>query len=268
MVVQQHVGNLTTAKPSIAELNSKLRASNKSDTSTTAGAAADQPVSALAKALKTVEGTKSPEGAYPPGTVHLARGGQILDELAALDKNLGVMDGEAVDLSVYPQLGPLHAQLKTTAAPEVLISKEDESTQLDTKDIQIDCTTESTTTAAATDTTAEETGASVDSTTALTENADMEATAEAEATSTDGPPPFPVVSSPKPPTARSRLSSLLDWSEAFKGPSEAVATNTVHLVVLQHGFLGLSYDMQLIENSLRLEMAGSVEVMYIAYAFY
>lgn len=34
----------------------------------------------------------------------------------------------------------------------------------------------------------------------------------------------------------------------------------VHLIVLQHGFLGMGYDMQLIENSLRLDLSYRVEV--------
>lgn len=265
MVVQQYVGSITTTKPSIAELNSKLRASivkPSADSSASSTSSADPQASALALALRNVEGLKTPEGAYPSGTVHLARGGQILDELAVVDKNLGVMDGEAVDLSAYPQLLPLGLKLKSAGPPAGAIEAvvgQNEDTQLDAKDIQIDCSEPT----SLTDTKNEDAGdADVEADASATaEGADSSdvTTADAVPIGADVPPPFPVVHSPKPPTARSRLSSLLNWSDAFKAPSE-VEASAVHLVVLQHGFLGLSYDMQLIENALRLEMTGSVEV--------
>lgn len=42
------------------------------------------------------------------------------------------------------------------------------------------------------------------------------------------------------------------------------AASPVHLVVLQHGFLGQGYDMQMIENALRLELGFAVEVTFIS----
>lgn len=251
MVVQQYVGTRTsTAKPSIAELNSKLRAGNKPTDSV---ASADQPVSALLLALKAVEEVKSPEGAYPAGTVYLARGGQVLDELTLVDRNLGLLDGEGVDLSGYPQLAPLSVKAKTAGTSVEDTSKESETTQLDTKNIELDFSD-----AIAHESTADQAG-DIDSPAEAGVSAEMR-TSDPEPASADGPLAFPVVSQPSAANAHSKLSSQLNWSDAFKIPSEAASTNTVHLVVLQHGFLGLSYDMQLIENSLRLEMAGSVEV--------
>lgn len=278
MVVQQYVGNLTSAKPSIAELNSRLRASINPDVAA-AAAAAEQSASALSQAIKAVGGLKNPEGGYPPGTVYLARGGQILDELTVVDRNLGVMDGEAVDLLAYPQLLPLGHSKNGSSGGVVVgaVSKENEGTPLDTKDIQVNCAEGEEVTSSATKNA---------SSAVQTEQVKTAATRAAQATSTapdaaepanaaDAPPPFPIVRSPKHHAGNGNSStsssgtssaqgrhnnSLLNWSDAFKAPGEVAETNTVHLVVLQHGFLGLSYDMQMIENALRLELPGKVEV--------
>jgi hypothetical protein len=51
-----------------------------------------------------------------------------------------------------------------------------------------------------------------------------------------------------------------DFVAAYKTLNATRPSSNVHLVVLQHGFLGFGYDMQLIDNALRLELGFAVEV--------
>jgi hypothetical protein len=52
-----------------------------------------------------------------------------------------------------------------------------------------------------------------------------------------------------------------DFVAAYKTLTAARPSSNVHLVVLQHGFLGFGCDMQLIDNALRLELGFAVEVI-------
>jgi hypothetical protein len=50
------------------------------------------------------------------------------------------------------------------------------------------------------------------------------------------------------------------WSDVIESIRTGSSNHHLHLIVLQHGFLGGSYDMQLIDNSIRLELPGYISV--------
>jgi hypothetical protein len=88
---------------------------------------------------------------------------------------------------------------------------------------------------------------------------DGEATARSENGDT-----APTTSSKEDPSVSSKDNSTglieHDFVSDLRQIQTRPARRHVHLIVLQHGFLGMGYDMQLIENSLRLDLSHRVEV--------
>jgi hypothetical protein len=74
----------------------------------------------------------------------------------------------------------------------------------------------------------------------------------------DGPAGAPKASEPE--TARGSSLPTPDFVSAYQRHRARAPSRYVHLVVLQHGFLGQAYDMHLIENAIRLDFPGTVEV--------
>lgn len=64
----------------------------------------------------------------------------------------------------------------------------------------------------------------------------------------------------EPDTARVSSIPIPDFVSAYQRHRARAPSRYVHLVVLQHGFLGQAYDMHLIENAIRLDFPGTVEV--------
>ena len=260
MLLQQYIGDSSKAKPSLAELNAKL-AHHKSGE---AEVEENPPYCALIEAVKAVkELPTAPDQAMPAGSVFLARGGLLLDEARKLKANSEVDDGEVVDLTAYPVLLPILSAFSSPKAVTVAVTHED---------------------AAALSASGDHT--STDSIASIVHPKEL---ASVTTPSTDDSPHSEMGYEDSPQvTPVSRVTSMswsskskLNWSEFSSTlmptmPAEALASPgrvvklasslpPSHVVVLQHGFLGQSYDMQLIENAIRLEFPGRVEVNFLMF---
>lgn len=262
MVLQQYIGE-TNAKPSLAELNARLH--HKTETE-------EPPSCALTEAVKAVkELKKSPDDTIPPGSVFLARGGLLLEETRKLKANSEVEEGEVVDLSLYPVLRPIldstfsspkastHDDAPTSPTLSPILSPNGSYTGVGSALIV-----------------PKEVGSVV---TSSDNSPRSDAGSEQES-----PHTFSLArvasTSFSSKSNSGRYSAKLNWADfsstlAPTLPAEAVASPArvgklatsvppSHVVVLQHGFLGQSYDMQLIENAIRLEFPGRIEVSFIS----
>lgn len=263
MILQQYIGD-TNAKPSLAELNARLHhKSNESE---------EPSVScALMEAVKTVkELKKSPEDVIPRGSVFLARGGLLLEEARKLKGNSEVEEGEVVDLSQYPVLRPIldttFSSPKASTADEAPMSPVgsgggSEHTGFDAPLVV-----------------PREVGSSVVTSTDNSPRSDAGSEQESPSPQTFSLARAASTSLSTKSNTSGRFSAKLNWADfsstlAPTLPAEVVASPArvgklatsvppSHVVVLQHGFLGQSYDMQLIENAIRLEFPGRVEVSF------
>ena len=256
MLLQQYIGD-TNAKPSLAELNARLAASHhKGDH--------EEPAScALSEAVKAVkELKKNPEDTLPAGSVFLARGGLLLEEARKLKPNTEIDEGEVVDLSLYPVLRPI---LATTISSSKLSAQDSLSPISPRSDVDAEALVAS----------PHSNVADVDSATSARSELGFEEEESPSTPSQSAPASFSSKSS-----TSGRFSAKLNWADFSSTlasntlPAEAVAVPARvgklatsvppnHVVVLQHGFLGQSYDMQLIENAIRLEFPGTVEVSFL-----
>lgn len=184
--------------------------------------------SALTRNVEAARRIAEQNKAFPVGTVLLARGGELFEDSKSERRSLLPRDGHVLDMQSYPALRPLPLPTPEPPAP-TLPARTPES------------------------------AAGEDISTLNIRDIALEGASEPAKDASAAVPPATGA------TGSEDVAAAPDFVSAYQRHRARPPSRYVHLVVLQHGFLGQAYDMHLIENAIRLDFPGMVEVSAVCF---
>jgi hypothetical protein len=176
--------------------------------------------SVLARSVKAARRLAEQNKAFPVGTVLLARGGEVLGEVESEGVALVPRDGQVLDPLSYPALKHISISTQDSSDPAVPAAVSSASAE-----------------------------PAVEEGIGNLNIGDVKLGGALSSSPADALELVPEATVPSP-----------DFVSAYQRHWARAPSRYVHLVVLQHGFLGQAYDMHLIENAMRLDFPGTVEV--------
>ena len=290
MVLQQYVDKIDPSKISLAQLNARLAAGNSSSGSNGSIApskGAPEESSILDRMLERLQPALSGKESLSSGTLLLSRGGELLHEIATTTAStatggavspqhiLSSRDGQVVDL-FQQSLGTLKPFFNQKVSEGLMgrqqkVEVTDEAVQVpDTSATAAVVSVSEASSTSESDIKVPKQETNKKSGQSILSNGE---TGRKEGAVSGRSGQIFTKTATVSPTEATSSRSKIDFVSAYKqlNPVSTTATTTttttssnssghVHLIVLQHGFLGHSGDMQLIENALRLEFPGVIEV--------
>ena len=291
MVLQQYVDKIDPSKISLAQLNARLAAGNSSSSGSGSNGSiapskgAPEESSILDRMLERLQPALSGKESLSSGTLLLSRGGELLHEIATTTAStatggavspqhiLSSRDGQVVDL-FQQSLGTLKPFFNQKVSEGLMgrqqkVEVTDEAVQVpDTSATAAVVSVSEASSTSESDIKMPKQETNKKSGQSILSNGE---TGRKEGAVSGRSGQISTKTVTVSPTEDTSSRSKIDFVSAYKQlhPVSTTATTNsssssgsghVHLIVLQHGFLGHSGDMQLIENALRLEFPGVIEV--------